>query len=90
MSWTTWGFFVVTEFVLSLTPGPAVLFVLSQALRHGGRRSLGQDDEVGNRLRRVLLEQFADDIAFGGFEDCVRAFFACHVCEPFVLVRILR
>jgi threonine/homoserine/homoserine lactone efflux protein len=40
MSWTTWGFFVVTECVLSLTPGPAVLFVLSQALRHGGRRSL--------------------------------------------------
>jgi homoserine/homoserine lactone efflux protein len=40
MSWTTWAFFVVTEFVLCLTPGPAVLFVLSHGLRHGGRRSL--------------------------------------------------
>src|SRR5262249_35905060 len=40
MSWATWGLFVVTEFALCATPGPAVLFILSQGLRHGGRRSL--------------------------------------------------
>jgi threonine/homoserine/homoserine lactone efflux protein len=40
MSWATWSFFVVIEFVGCLTPGPAVLFVISHALRGGGRQSL--------------------------------------------------
>jgi threonine/homoserine/homoserine lactone efflux protein len=40
MSFAAWGLFVLTELALSLTPGPVVLFVLSRALRHGGRRSL--------------------------------------------------
>lgn len=40
MSWTTWWLFATTEFVLCLSPGPAVLFVLSSALRCGARRSI--------------------------------------------------
>ena len=40
MTWHIWWFFVVTELVLCLSPGPAVLFVVAQALGHGTRRSV--------------------------------------------------
>src|SRR5512146_2778378 len=40
VTWHIWWFFVVTELVLCLSPGPAVLFVVAQALGHGTRRSV--------------------------------------------------
>jgi homoserine/homoserine lactone efflux protein len=40
MRWEIWLLFVVTEAVLSLTPGPAVLFVLSQAIQRGPAKSV--------------------------------------------------
>jgi homoserine/homoserine lactone efflux protein len=40
MTWQKWGVFMAMEIVLSLTPGPAVLFVVSQGLRYGAKRSL--------------------------------------------------
>ena len=40
MSWKIWWFFLVTEAVLSMTPGPAVLYVLSQAIQNGPRKSI--------------------------------------------------
>src|SRR5664279_3041690 len=35
MTWQVWSAFFVIETVLCITPGPAVLFVLSQALTRG-------------------------------------------------------
>jgi threonine/homoserine/homoserine lactone efflux protein len=40
MTWQIWLLFVITEAVLSMTPGPAVLYVLSQAIRRGAERSV--------------------------------------------------
>ena len=40
MTWTTWWLFAATETVLSFTPGPAVLYVLSSSLRVGARKGV--------------------------------------------------
>ena len=40
MTWATWWFFVGTETVLCLVPGPAVLFTLSNALKAGTRKTI--------------------------------------------------
>ena len=40
MRFETWFLFVVTEAALSITPGPAVLFVLAQGIRRGAAKSV--------------------------------------------------
>ena len=40
MTLTTWWIFVCTETVLCLMPGPAVMFILSSALKAGARKSI--------------------------------------------------
>ena len=40
MTWQIWLAFVTIETVLSMTPGPAVLYVLSQAIRRGPAKSV--------------------------------------------------
>src|SRR5262245_47262826 len=40
MTWETWIVFVVTETVLCLTPGPAVLFVVAQGIGRGAGAAL--------------------------------------------------
>ena len=40
MTWQVWSAYVVVETVLCLTPGPAVLLVLSQALMRGAAKAI--------------------------------------------------
>jgi len=43
MTLTTWWIFVCTETVLCLMPGPAVMFILSSALKAGARKSIASN-----------------------------------------------
>ena len=43
VTWTVWGLFATSELVLCLTPGPAVLLVLSRALASGARKSIASN-----------------------------------------------
>jgi homoserine/homoserine lactone efflux protein len=56
MAWATWLAFLAVELVMSLLPGPAVLFVLAQGLRHGAWRAFGGSLGIllGNALWFVL------------------------------------
>lgn len=56
MTWETWTVFLVTEAVLCLTPGPAVLFVVSQGLGRGSGAALGASVGIlgGNAFYFVL------------------------------------
>jgi homoserine/homoserine lactone efflux protein len=56
MSRDAWLFFAATEALLCLTPGPAVLFVISHGLTRGGRASLSANAGIlaGNTLYFVL------------------------------------
>ena len=52
----TWLAFFVTETALSLVPGPAVLYVVGQAMRHGAPRALAANLGIlsGNTLYFLL------------------------------------
>ena len=56
MRWEIWIVFVVTETALCLTPGPAVLFVLSQALARGTLSSIWSNVGIlaGNTIYFIL------------------------------------
>jgi homoserine/homoserine lactone efflux protein len=56
LSFSRWLLFAVTEGVLCLTPGPAVLFVVSHGLARGGSASLWANAGIlsGNTLYFVL------------------------------------
>jgi homoserine/homoserine lactone efflux protein len=56
MTTQTWLAFFVTETALSLVPGPAVLYVVGQAMRHGAPRALEANLGIlsGNTLYFLL------------------------------------
>ena len=56
MRWETWSLFFLTETALCLTPGPAVLFVLSQGLGGGAAASIRANLGIltGNALYFLL------------------------------------
>jgi len=70
MNLNAWLVFVVTEFLLCLTPGPAVLFVTSHGLSQGGRASLWANAGIlaGNTFYYVLSAVGVGAILLSSFE----------------------
>jgi len=56
MTWSVWLLFAATETTLCLTPGPAVLFVVSYGMTRGGRNSLWANAGIlsGNAMYFLL------------------------------------
>ena len=56
MTWSVWLLFTATETMLCLTPGPAVLFVVSYGITRGGRNSLWANAGIlsGNAMYFLL------------------------------------
>ncbi len=70
MSWETWGLFLAMVTVLCLTPGPAVMFVLSQALRRGTRAAFWSSLGIlaGNTFYFVLSVSSLGAILFASYD----------------------
>jgi homoserine/homoserine lactone efflux protein len=70
LSLRIWLLFVVTEAVMCLTPGPAVLFVVSCGLTQGGRAALWANAGIlsGNTLYFVISAFGLGAVLLGSYE----------------------
>ena len=70
MPWETWLLFTVTEAVLCVTPGPAVLFVLAQGLGRGFRAALAGATGIlaGNTFYFVLSATSLGAVLMASYE----------------------
>ena len=70
MTWETWLLFAVTEGALCLSPGPAVLLVLSQAMARGTRASIWSNLGIlaGNTVYFVLSAMGVGALLLASYE----------------------
>jgi threonine/homoserine/homoserine lactone efflux protein len=70
MSWETWSLFLVMVTVVCLTPGPAVMFILSQALRRGPRAAFWSSLGIlaGNTFYFILSASSLGAILFASYD----------------------
>ena len=64
MNWQLVAFFAATELVLCLTPGPAVLTILAQALHSFDRAKLAEAKQIATNTRDTLAAAGHPDDAF--------------------------